>query len=473
MADGRFIDVNEAWTRLFGWTRAQVVGRNSFDLGIWPNPEDRQAWISAMQRPARPESYETKLRDKSGHILSILFSTEMVELGGEPCLLALSIDLTEQKKAEAALVENEKRLREAQRIGNFGSWELDLASNMFTWSDEITHIFEAEASSGTVEYATFLGTVHRDDRASFDKAYRQLVAEGGSGEFSYRLPMPDGRIKVAHVRAEAKVGQDGRPIKLVGTTQDITEQVLAREEIQRLNAGLEQRVQERTAELTAANRELESFAYSISHDLRAPLRGIDGFSHLLAEEYAERLDETGRGYLERVRRAAQRMGELIDDILELSRVTRQDMRRVTVDLSRIAAEVIEERARVESDRKAEITIAPGCTAQGDPQLLRVLMQNLLENAWKYSRRAEPARIAFGQETRDGETVFFVRDNGVGFDMQYAERLFAPFQRLHRPEEFEGSGIGLATVARVTHRHGGRVWAEAETGKGATFRFTLG
>ncbi|MDT3737773.1 MAG: ATP-binding protein [Denitratisoma sp.] len=241
----------------------------------------------------------------------------------------------------------------------------------------------------------------------------------------------------------------------------------------RLNAELEQRVQERTAELTAANRELESFAYSISHDLRAPLRGIDGFSKLLADEYRERLDDEGVDYLDRVRRAAQRMGTLIDDILELSRVTRQEMRRVRVDLSQIAAEIIEERSRAEPDHRVAVTLAPDCTAHGDPQLLRVLMQNLLENAWKYSaKKADPA-IEFGRETIDGETVFFVRDNGVGFDMKYADRLFTPFQRLHRPEEFEGTGIGLATVARIIRRHGGRVWAESGPDEGTTLRFVLG
>ena len=472
MADGRFIDVNEAWTRLFGWTRAEVVGRSSFDLGLWPIPEDRQAWIAAVQRSVRLENYETRLRDRDGRILSILFSTEMVELDGEPCLLALSIDLTEQKKAEAALLENEMRLREAQRIAHVGSWELDLALDAFTWTGEIANIYEVHADQGTVSYADFLKTIPPDEREGFDRSFGEAIRAGRSGEFTYRLRMRDGRIKHTHIRYESRLGDDGRPVKIFGTTQDITEQVLAREEVQRLNDELEARVMARTAELTAANRELESFAYSISHDLRAPLRGIDGFSHLLAEEYTEKLDATGRDYLERVRRAAQRMGELIDDILELSRVTRHDMRRVRVDLSQIAAEVIEERTRVEPNCKAELSIAPECIALGDPQLLRVLMQNLLENACKYSRKADPARIAFGRETLDGETVFFVRDNGVGFDMKYADRLFSPFQRLHKPEEFEGTGIGLATVARVVRRHGGKVWAQAETGKGARFMFTL-
>jgi PAS domain S-box-containing protein len=267
-------------------------------------------------------------------------------------------------------------------------------------------------------------------------------------------------------------GPDGTVVGFYALKRDVTERLRAEEAVRKLNEELEARVNNRTAELTSANRELESFAYSISHDLRAPLRGIDGFSHLLAEEYGERLDDQGRGYLERVRRAAQRMGNLIDDILELSRVTRQEMRRVRVDLSQIAAELLEERARSEPEHRVGLSIAPGCTAFGDPQLLRVMLQNLLENAWKYSAKTASPRIEFGCETEEGTTVFFVRDNGVGFDMRYADRLFTPFQRLHKPEEFEGTGIGLATVARVVHRHGGRVKALSQPGKGTTIRFTL-
>lgn len=259
---------------------------------------------------------------------------------------------------------------------------------------------------------------------------------------------------------------------LIASADDITEQHQARTEVQRLNASLEKRVQERTSELTAANRELESFAYSISHDLRAPLRGIDGFSHLLAEEYAGKLDAKGHGYLERVRHAAQHMGALIDDILEISRVTRLEMRRVSVDLGQIAAELLERHFHDRPEPRVECSLATDCKVQGDPQLLRMLMQNLIENALKYSRGKASPKVEFGQERIDGERVFFVRDNGVGFDMKYAGRLFTPFQRLHKPEEFEGNGIGLATVARIVRRHGGRVWAESVPDEHTTIRFTI-
>lgn len=228
----------------------------------------------------------------------------------------------------------------------------------------------------------------------------------------------------------------------------------------------------RNTNLAAVNKELESFAYSISHDLRAPLRGIDGFIYLLCAEYGEKLDAQGKGYLDRARAAAQRMGSLIDDILELSRISRHNMRRSKVNLSQLAHEVLEELAQAAPERKVEIRVENDCFAFGDPQLLRLMMQNLLENAWKYTGREAAPQIEFGREASEEAEVFYVRDNGVGFDMAYAERLFSPFQRLHKPEEFAGSGIGLATVARIVHNHGGDVWAESAPGKGATLRFTL-
>jgi len=241
----------------------------------------------------------------------------------------------------------------------------------------------------------------------------------------------------------------------------------------RMKADLEQRVIERTIELQAVNRELEAFSYSVSHDLRAPLRAIDGFSQAVLEDYADRLDDQGKDYLNRVRAATQRMGHLIDDMLTLSRVTRVEMQRGTVDLSALAADVFAELQKSEPERKVDWRIEPGLIAQGDAQLLRVALVNLLGNAWKFTGKTANAKIEFGaMRDADGATDFFVRDNGAGFDMTYAGKLFGAFQRLHLTSEFPGTGIGLATVQRIIHRHGGRVWAEGAVGKGATFYFSL-
>jgi len=229
-------------------------------------------------------------------------------------------------------------------------------------------------------------------------------------------------------------------------------------------------------ELEATNRELEAFSYSVSHDLRAPLRSIDGFSQILLEDYADELDEDGKDYLSRVRTASQRMGRLIDDLLGLSRVTRGTINRERVDLSALAEEVAEGLREARPERTVEFSAQQGLKVWGDPRLLRVALENLIGNAWKFTAKEPEARIEFGVDeklsVRGRVPVYYVRDNGAGFEMAYADKLFGAFQRLHAADEFEGTGIGLATVQRIVHRHGGRIWAESEVGRGATFYFTL-
>lgn len=243
-------------------------------------------------------------------------------------------------------------------------------------------------------------------------------------------------------------------------------------ELKSLNTDLEARVEERTRELELSNRELEAFSYSVSHDLRAPLRTIDGFSLALAEDFSECLNEEGRDFIRRVRGGVQRMGTLIDALLQLSRVTRSEVQRDRVDLSQLVTLVFHELMVNDPERRVAFSAKPGVMAEADPRLLRVAFENLLGNAIKFTSRAEEARIEFGETEKDGHTVYFIRDNGAGFDMQYVDRLFTAFQRLHGDRDFKGSGIGLATVSRIIRRHHGEIWAEGQTGQGATFFFTL-
>ncbi len=226
-------------------------------------------------------------------------------------------------------------------------------------------------------------------------------------------------------------------------------------------------------DLEHKNRELESFSYAVSHDLRAPLRRIDNFSRAILESQADKLDEPGRRYLDRVREASQQMAQLIDDVLHLSRVTRAELREQDVDLSTLAQLILNRLRESEPARKVDVKIRPGVVVTGDGQLLRIALENLFENAWKFTSKQPESRIEFGVTQASGEPTYFVRDNGAGFNMTYVDRLFGPFQRLHAQGEFPGSGIGLATVQRIIHRHGGRVWAEGLVGQGATFQFTLG
>lgn len=278
--------------------------------------------------------------------------------------------------------------------------------------------------------------------------------------------------RIAHqkdysLRAE-KLGDDE-----IGQTVDAFNQMLhvveqRDNELEKSRAQLETVVNERTAELRAANRELEAFSYSVSHDLRSPLRAIDGFSQALLEEYTDQLDNVGRSYLDRVRANSQRMGVLIDNLLRLSRVTRQELQPEQTDITAMVYDIVRDLRDTDPQRRVEISIQDSMVAMCDSKLIRIALNNLIENAWKYSSKQAQAVITVGQNAG----VFFVQDNGAGFDMRYADKLFGAFQRLHTKEEFEGTGVGLATVARVIHRHGGEIWAESELGSGATFFFTL-
>jgi PAS domain S-box-containing protein len=255
---------------------------------------------------------------------------------------------------------------------------------------------------------------------------------------------------------------------LLGIALDVTERLESERKLREATEDLERRVEARTAELEAANKELESFSYSVSHDLRAPLRSIDGFGAAIEEECGPALSPVCRTYMGRLRSATRRMAQLIEDLLKLSRVTRAGLHRETIDLSTLARGILEELAHADPGREVRVRVDDGLVAEGDSHLVRILLDNLLNNAWKFTSKTDDAEIRF---TRDGD-AFAVSDNGAGFDMAYVHRLFGPFQRLHGVDEFEGTGIGLATVQRIVARHGGRVWAEGEPGKGATFRFTL-
>lgn len=399
-------------------------------------------------------------------------SISRVSVLGHHYYTVIMRDITERELAEAELRRSEASLANAQKLAKLGNWELDLRTNKLYWSKQIFEIFGIEDRAFDSSYEAFLELVHPDDRPGFEQAQRAALAGEARLDLEHRIVLPDGTIKAVHELGNLVRDTEGSPVQLAGTVLDVTERKAAQDRISQLNASLEQRVMERTAQLEAANQELQAFSYSVSHDLRAPLRGIDGWSQALLEDYAARIDQRGREYLDRVRSETQRMGRLIDDLLGLSRVTQSEMHLANVDLSAMALALFTEMREHEPGRQVECMIEPGIVVRGDPGLLRAALANLLENAWKFTGRREQARIEFGRTMLNEGGVLFMRDNGVGFDPAYAKKLFAPFQRMHKASEYPGTGIGLATVARIVTRHGGRIWAEAAPDRGATFFFII-
>jgi PAS domain S-box-containing protein len=311
-------------------------------------------------------------------------------------------------------------------------------------------------------------------RREFAVNHPVFLEQGGIRDLEYQIVnRRDGGVRTVLLSAKMVRDAQGRDLMSSSTLHDITARRIAEDKLRELNIELENRIQERTAQLSTANKELSAFSYSLSHDLRAPLRSIDGFSKLLLERYAGYLDDQGRSYIQRLRRAGTRIGLLIDDMLRLSRVSFLELHLADIDVSRVAHEIAGDLAHAHPERRVQFAVADGLKAVGDPGLLRIVLENLIGNAWKYTSKKAAAKIEVGRAVERGVTSFYVRDDGAGFDMEFAEKLFEPFQRLHNSAEFEGTGIGLATVQRVIDRHRGRVWAEGSVGQGATVFFTLG
>jgi PAS domain S-box-containing protein len=386
----------------------------------------------------------------------------------------LKTEVLKHKQTAEALQESKQRMRLAMEATELGIWEWNIKTNVIQWDAQMFSIYGITPTWGAVvNYTDWSGAVLPEDLPYQEAVLQDTIRRLGQSARAFRIRRRnDGEVRFIEAVETVRVNAKGEAEWVVGTNLDITERKQAEKEIRRLNAELEERVIQRTAQLEAANKELEAFSYSVSHDLRSPLRSIDGFSQALLEDYTDKLDSLGRDYLQRVRAAAQRMAELIDDLLQLSRLTRSEMRCEKVNLSELAAAIAAELQNTQPERQVEFAIAPRLVTNGDERLLRIVLENLLGNAWKFTGKQPQARIEFGLTEYDSTHAYFVRDNGTGFDMAYADKLFGAFQRLHAMTEFEGTGIGLATVQRIIHRHGGRVWAKGAVGVGATFYFIL-
>ena len=470
-ADGRYTYASRVVEDVLGYAPEDLVGRLHFyDL----HPEERRDEFKAAAFAvfARRESFvglENRVVAADGS--TVWLSTNGIPVLGERGELlgyrGADTDITERRQTGTDL----HRFRLMVDRANYGA-------AVAAMDGTLVYVNEAMAAmhgwSVDELVGRHLSVCHTPEQlARVGELLEVIAREGAFTSKEVWHARRDGSVFPTLMNAVVIEGADGEPDLQSVTMLDISDLKRAEAEARALTAELELRVRERTAELRAANKELEAFSYSVSHDLRQPLRAIDGFCRILWEDEHERLSETGREDLERVRVAAQKMAQLIDDLLSLSRLARRDLLVTDVDLSALAGEILARLREAEPERRVEALVEPGCVVRSDGGLLEVILDNLLRNAWKFSSVREVAHIEVGRSVTDGQEVFFVRDDGAGFEPSYADKLFRPFSRLHREDEFPGTGIGLATVQRVVSRLGGRCWADGASGEGATFSFTLG
>jgi len=488
---GQWLRVNQKMCEITGYSADEMLQMRIPEI---THPEDRQRDWEAFQRVVRGEAPDYRLEKryvrKDGTLVWVNVNMTVIrDADGQPIRTMAAIeDITERKRVEEALQYHEALLRETGNIAEVGGWEFDPVSLNGEWTDEVARIHDLDPDMGT-NFELGSSFYHGEYRTKIETALKEAIELGKPYDLELEMITAKGNHKWVRTIGHP-IMENGNVVKVRGSFQDITQRKRAEEEIRKLNAELEQRVLERTAQLQAANKELEAFSYSVSHDLRAPLRHITGFMELLDSKVSGTLDKQGKHYLNMISDSSKHMGILIDDLLAFSRIGRSALMKTRLELNQLVAEVLRDLKEETRGRDIvwKIEEIPG--VDGDRSMLKLMLINLISNALKFTRKKAQAIIEIGCISEnppfpplskggeggfvaeEKEFVFFIRDNGVGFDMNYVDKLFNVFQRLHKQEEFEGTGIGLANVKRIVTRHGGRVWAEGKVGEGATFYFSL-
>jgi len=469
--DGHLLRVNQRLCAILGYSPELLLRRTVHE--ILPATEGDAAgdpWGVLLAGTWQTYSVEQRSRSRDGAPLWLTLTVSLVrDAADAPAFFVAVIeDISARKQAEEALRQSEERFRLlVSSVRDFALYGLDPQGHVVIWNDGARRIIGYTAAEVVGQHVAFFSTPEERDQGMPQEMLRQAAAQGHYGTEGWRLHKNGARFW-AEVGVTAMYDAQEHLIGFGVVTRDLTAPRRVESEIRGRSADLAAA----NRQLRAINEELEAFAYSVSHDLRTPLRAISGFGEILLASYGETLDERGRHYLQRMHAATTQMGQLIDDLLALSRLARAEMSTAPVDLTGLACAVAATLRQAEPERVVTWDIAPGLTAPGDAALLRVVLDNLLGNAWKFTSSHPQARITVGARQEEGETVYFVRDDGAGFDMAYADKLFGAFQRLHTTREFAGTGIGLATVQRIVHRHGGRVWAQGAVEGGATISFTL-
>jgi PAS domain S-box-containing protein len=465
---GKITYVNDKFCAISKYSREELLGQDHRIINSGHHPKEfiRDLWTTVAHGKVWKGEIKNKAKDGSFYWVDTTIVPFLNEHGKPRQYVAIRADITGRKHMELAAVQLAAIVNSSDDaiIGK------DLNGIITSWNNGAAKIFGY--SAGEMVGDSILKLIPAERRHEEHEILKKLRRGESVRHFETVRQTRDGRRIDVSVTTSPIKDRDGKIIGASKIARDVSENKKAEAEIRRLNAGLERRVAERTAELEAANQELEAFSYSVSHDLRAPLRAVNGFAGIVLEDFGPELPEAGRAYLERIRNSGQRMGVLIDDLLAFSRLNRQSVNRQPVNSAKIVRDALDELKPQQEGRQIEMRIGELPPCHGDPVLLKQVWVNLLSNAIKYSRDRKPAIVEAGCARENGGNAYFVRDNGVGFDMRYANKLFGVFQRLHRADEFEGTGVGLAIVQRIVQRHGGRVWAEGRLNEGAAFHFTI-
>ncbi|WP_392535046.1 ATP-binding protein [Nostoc sp. C117] len=472
---------NRTYEEWFGYPAAQAYGKHLWEVLGESAYEVIRPYVEQVLS-GHQVSFESEISYKDGQIryINATYVPQLDREGNVEGFVVLISDISQQQAAlrdrllaEEALRESKERLMFALQSAELGDWDLDLSTQTAYRSLRHDQIFGYKSLLPEWTYEIFLEHVLPEDRPLVNAKFLTALTNNDIWDFECRIHRADGELRWIWGRGHVYYNSQGEATRMLGLIGDISDRKQTETELQQLNETLEQRIQERTAQLEAANQELESFSYSVSHDLRAPFRHIAGFVELLTKQLSSTtLDETSQRYLKIVAQTAKQAGILIDELLSFSRMGRTEMRYVILDIEELVQEVKRDMIAETQGRTIHWYIESLPEVQGDPSMLRLVLRNLIANAVKYTQTRTIAKITIGSTDNDEETIFFVQDNGVGFNMQYVNKLFGVFQRLHSNPEFEGTGVGLANVQRIIHRHNGRVWAESEIDKGATFYFSL-
>jgi PAS domain S-box-containing protein len=466
----RPLEFNEKAHSQLGYSREEFSRLTISDIDCVESPEDVAARIAKVIKEGRNQ-FDTRHRTKHGEIRNINVTAQYIQIMGRSVYHCIWRDITERKRAEEALHASEQQLRAFYDLDLVG---LAITSPVKGWvrvNNCLCNLLEY--SEQELRGMTWAQLTYPDDFAADAEQFDRLLANKIEGySIEKRFVSRTGKVVPTQLVVRCTRKANGEVDYVTAMVEDITERKQREDEIHRLNADLERRVNERTANLVAANKELETFSYSVAHDLRTPLRGVASITRIIEEDYAGHFDNEGKDLMRRVQDAAKKMGELIEGLLKLSRLSRTEVFMGIVDLSALAHAIAATLKAGDPLRQVSFDITPKLEVRGDKALLANLLENLLGNAWKFTAKETAARIELGVAKQDGKPVYFVRDNGAGFDMAFAANLFRPFHRLHNDSEYQGHGIGLATVQRIVQRHGGRIWADAAVGQGTTFYFTL-